>query len=196
MINDYTDEEDYDDDTDLDYVHGFLTSILCAPNLIPLNKWFGSLYGDENGETEFSSEEDSELITTNTLDLYNDIAMSLIDKTFEPYYPELSDAKDPKTAINWCAGFVVAQGLWDSSYSNDEKILELTLIVSEILSLETNQDQNLAINLDLLRENILDLSEYCRNITIGKISRSKTGRNDLCTCNSGKKYKHCCGKAK
>ena len=22
----------------------------------------------------------------------------------------------------------------------------------------------------------------------------KVGRNDLCTCGSGKKYKHCCGK--
>jgi len=32
-----------------------------------------------------------------------------------------------------------------------------------------------------------------RRVSVAKKSEPKTGRNDLCPCGSGKKYKKCCG---
>jgi preprotein translocase subunit SecA len=42
-----------------------------------------------------------------------------------------------------------------------------------------------------LRENIADGSVAKKTIVLRKAET--IGRNDLCSCGSGKKYKHCCG---
>ena len=36
-------------------------------------------------------------------------------------------------------------------------------------------------------------SETLRKDTVVKVESQKVGRNDLCPCGSGKKYKSCCG---
>lgn len=41
-------------------------------------------------------------------------------------------------------------------------------------------------------ENIRDL-EFLQNKNVKTHNATKTGRNDPCTCGSGKKYKKCCG---
>ena len=41
---------------------------------------------------------------------------------------------------------------------------------------------------------ILNMSEFLRKKRGLKIQSKKIGRNELCPCGSGKKYKKCCGR--
>jgi preprotein translocase subunit SecA len=51
----------------------------------------------------------------------------------------------------------------------------------------------------LINVKVIDSQEQDNNFAqkqnkkFNELSTKKIGRNELCPCNSGKKYKHCCG---
>ena len=84
------------------------------------------------------------------------------------------------------------------SYGQRDPLVEYK---KESFTLFKNMLDNLKINLIRVLSNLeivensdnktLDNEEREKNLE--KIASKKIGRNEPCPCNSGKKYKHCCG---
>jgi uncharacterized protein (UPF0212 family) len=62
-------------------------------------------------------------------------------------------------------------------------IVNLKAIPEEKKSVEIGSD-----------DNPIPLVQFLPDLTNTVISKKKLGRNEICTCGSGRKYKHCCGK--
>ena len=48
-------------------------------------------------------------------------------------------------------------------------------------------------NLESWKKNALEMEDQSQQTFVEETDKTKTGRNDPCPCNSGKKYKKCCG---
>ncbi len=65
--------------------------------------------------------------------------------------------------------------------------VDIDALFNQIMTAELPSEQ--------LRYNMLkEVSDIVQNVAKSKVT-GKVGRNDPCPCGSGKKYKHCCGKA-
>jgi hypothetical protein len=69
--------------------------------------------------------------------------------------------------------------------SNDNSVINLIKINEKLTEALNNDDINSIQNLTFIKAELLQ--------TINKLN-IKLGRNDICDCGSGKKYKNCCGK--
>lgn len=61
----------------------------------------------------------------------------------------------------------------------------------EELQIELSNDSEFKSNYDRLKK-FLSTGNYKHLSTV--VNKSKIGRNDVCICGSGKKYKKCCGR--
>ena len=68
-------------------------------------------------------------------------------------------------------------------------------LFEELLDKLRNQFIGLLLNIKLVSENNIERKEDETEVKkrIKSIARNTIGRNEKCPCNSGKKYKHCCG---
>ena len=65
-----------------------------------------------------------------------------------------------------------------------------------------NKNEIVKINIKLLKSDdegavkpdVMNLARFLNTRRKILIEEKKVGRNNLCPCGSGKKYKHCCGK--
>ena len=134
-------------------------------------------------------------------------AIALRDELWDPEeYPDLSDEKkeelyhsimtiqglvDPVEAMDYFEDmpdelFQEAFSGLDSELSDREAQIQIFLMASLPLAIETLQDHARVVE-----------KKRQRQLTGSKtpipIRSAKIGRNDPCPCNSGKKYKKCCG---
>lgn len=92
--------------------------------------------------------------------------------------------------------------------------VEFTLPVSECDQLSNDGSANMLIGMDVISKGDFSVSNYNGNTTMSFrfpsiqdidfvaankahqpiVKHNTQGRNDKCNCQSGKKYKHCCGK--
>ena len=121
--------------------------------------------------------------TQNAFELEKRIFLQLIDQNW-------------KTHIQYLEHLRQVVGL--RSYGQRDPLVEYK---KESFTLFKNMLDNLKINLIRVLSNLeivensdnktLDNEEREKNLE--KIASKKIGRNEPCPCNSGKKYKHCCG---
>lgn len=148
------------------------------------------------------------------------LLQSLNDKTFKPYFGE----HPPETpgldvAKEWCEGFVTALYYkienWLKENRIDEKAKqafyeEAAFICYCASPVDAGKHEGKFREIrqafqdpeNIISRSVLDLmhlfSSYESAVNQPPLlpikSESRPGRNDLCPCNSGKKYKKCCGK--
>ena len=196
-----------EDSMALDELHGFLTAVICSPQLILPSQWLPHVWGGE--EPEFTTMDVAQDITGIMMRLNNDVASWLVDGNFEPLFMEETFANgtgilDPH---GWGHGFVLGMQLQPDAW-HDEALNEALMPI--IVLSETIED-------DPKIQELLDDDEAVENlaeaipgavVTIHrhqrkhfapepgrtvKHSTAKVGRNAPCPCGSGKKYKKCCG---
>ena len=192
----------------IEYIHGMLTAILCAPEIIPPSVWLTALLEKDGKEPVFKSKEDVERLMDLLMSVYKEISKSLADDAF---YPLLSHRKDPgedqlraepETAQTWCKGFVGGLSLWETDIAQDEKVRELltpifiltdrSIITEDIPEISTKSVTQLEkYSVSAIAESVAHLREYYLLKT--KFTNKRIGRNEPCPCGSGKKYKKCCG---
>lgn len=195
-------------DTKVEYVHGILTAILCAPDMIMPSSWIPFIF---EGEPEFESIEDANYITGLLMTFYNDIAKGLQDKTFEPLLKISGKASRPEEAQPWCQGFIRGLVLWDREVTREPEVINtLTSIIMlsdsktffstrpelEKLDPEVKKEM-LESAFDNIAGDVLMLHRHQVTPAFpnpSDLPSAKVGRNDPCPCGSGKKYKKCCGR--
>jgi uncharacterized protein len=206
----------------MDVLHGYLTAIAIGPKEITLAEWLPNVWGGDDdgdddgngnahGQPRFKNDKHSQRIIGLIVRFMNEIMVTLevAPKEFEPLFCE--HEWEGKTLIEgeaWACGFWDGMALcgdqWEPIWtSNLEPLMRpLYLLGGDDLDEEDEQYiddpvkcHKLAIEIEA---NIPEIYRFWlpqRKSSVETIRRDapKVGRNDDCSCGSGKKFKKCCG---
>lgn len=201
--------------SDLD---GFLTGIAVGPELIPPSEWLPLVWGGE--APEFADEVEAKTILGSIVGRYNEILRQIEDGVLDPVF--LTDSDGMLIALGWAEGFLQAITLradaWERLFKSkrDSQLLFPVLALcgdehgGSLLGLEPDEDDAVMEEAAaFIPDCVLAIAAYWRAKGPRQVSMpftagpqrepqrasAKVGRNDLCPCGSGKKFKKCCGKA-
>lgn len=187
---------------------GYLTGLIVAPDLIPPSLWIEGLWGED--EPVFDSTEQLQSALNSVMDHYNS-TIELIDKRGPDHRPMFMDAKgnaDLEKAHIWVRGFWQAMSLAPEAWSalaQDERTEILVEPFATFVDLDAIDHGPMPDNIDEIRRNSADLiprvlpalRKLAQMRAPGTQAHTpasrKAGRNQLCPCGPGKKYKRCCG---
>lgn len=187
---------------------GYLTAIVIGPELIMPSEWLTQIW-EIWDPSAFNREEAQALLNTVMLH-YNSILHQLEEpETYLPY-GFTDDLTDPDTVLwasVWAQGFDRAFKLHPEAWLSimrDEK--NRGLIAPIMLFVERDGKPALSVTAEehaiikpqaarLIPRVIPAIRNYWRKMGGDRIPRRshRIGRNEPCPCDSGKKYKRCCG---
>jgi len=196
---------------------GFFAALIAGPETVMPSEYYREVFGGEIADTcVFTSIDEANEIFGLLMRHWNDIAGTLFNG--EVYMPLLLEDKDGLAQGNdWARGFIRGVGVrhdgWGELVSDEEH--GGCLLPMMMLCHEHDPDPDMRprpIGPEKREQVILHMAagllgayryfrehrEAYAGTTSTPESRrnvSKVGRNDLCPCGSGKKYKRCCGGA-
>ena len=205
-------ERSPEDAMTMDTLHGFLTAIAIGPQTIMPAEWLPHVWG-QDGQTvpKFKTPKEEERIVNLIMRFMNEVLVTfeVAPKEFEPLFVE--HEHEGQTLIDaeaWCWGFWEGMELRDGSWDEiwDSEVAPLMQPIYLLGADEIEEDElqlvedpvkahKLAIELEANLPAIFRFWETRRVPAVQTVKRdeSKVGRNDDCSCGSGKKYKKCCG---
>lgn len=198
-----------DTDLSISYLHGYFCAIISAPTFLMPSMWQQPLYN----KIEFKSEAQAGKIITLILRFYNEVSNQLQNNQFKPflYKHENSRLEELEIAEDWSAGYldgVDIDPMWSMLEETDKEMgLMLLPFIWTAGYGSFKEDDGVLVN-DLKGKEYKKLMfskleettrffyevwnharrEYSSNFTPAK----EQGRNEMCACGSGKKYKKCC----
>jgi len=183
---------------------GFLTGVAIGPELISPSEWLPVVWGGK--EPAFNDEAQAQSILGAIMSRYNKILAHIADGEIDPIFMETPSGD--VIAADWAEGFMQAIRLRPEAW---EKLLtsehDFTLLVP-IAALCCDEDGECLLDIgpdiedklyaeagELVPAAALAIADYWRaeKTKSQRLPKTKAGRNDLCPCGSGKKYKRCCG---
>ena len=200
----------------LSQMDGFITAIVCEPEMAPPSQWLPIVWGGED-EPEFDSEEQGLRIMELLFRLMNGISVSLAAGPggFEPllYLGEI-EGKTRRMADAWCAGFIIClewRYEWWKPFVVDKVAIRYLFPIAALVGDAKGEEFRLATDTPEKRDELIgmiplcvdNIYEFWLNYRHARpiegaadniyIPRRKIGRNQPCPCGSGRKYKKCCG---
>lgn len=200
-----------DDGMTMDALHGYLTAIAIGPEVIPLSEWLPNVWGLDGEEPKFASEKQAERIINLIARYMNEIIATFeVDpKEYEPLFCVFElNGKEMLDGETWSWGFWEGMHLrpqtWEKIKSSPLAPLlrPIYLLGAEEISEEEMKlvdDQGkchkLAQEVEAAIPHLFHYWQPIRTSSAATVKRDepKQGRNDVCNCGSGKKYKNCCG---
>ncbi|MBL8300326.1 MAG: UPF0149 family protein [Rhodanobacteraceae bacterium] len=204
------------DGMSFEMLDGYLTSVLSGPETIMPSEWLPQVWTGEEADERDGGIFDNDGEAQRVLDLlmrhYNRIAGVLAQggADFEPWIGEfeIEDGQFAAFGQEWALGYLRGIGLreasWDSLLDDPDWADDLEAV--ELLARgpddpETGAEVATQEQRDALIDNMvtfaLDAHDYWLELRLKpatlRRAAPKVGRNDPCTCGSGKKYKQCCG---
>ncbi|AOS84848.1 hypothetical protein BIU88_12350 [Chlorobaculum limnaeum] len=198
----------------LDALDGFLTALIIGPDTIARDEWLPYVWGSA-GSAEapvFQSGRQEERIVGLIVRMMNVLAHQFEESPadYAPL-PNLTtfdnDEAQRHAARSWCLGFIEGVNVRPASWQpllRDEKGSKTIFAISaasgllrDKLGLDEEKEYELW---KLIPEAVLEIRSFwmpARNQAAESAKQPKAedpGRNDLCPCGSGLKYKKCCGK--
>jgi uncharacterized protein len=194
---------------------GFFAALIAGPEIVMPSEYYREVFGGEMSDAcEFTSLDEANEILGLMMRHWNDIAGTLFKG--EVYVPLLLEDEDGMAHGNWARGFMRGMGMrhdgWLELVNDEEQggcMVPIFMLHYEHdtdpkmrpkpISPEQREDVIVHMAAGLLQayryfrahrqaKAGARTSEFRRNAP-------KVGRNDPCTCGSGKKYKKCCGGA-
>ncbi len=217
-LNQFLIAEDMPEDgMDIAMLDGFLTAIAIGPNTLPPNQWLPAIWdASDESPLKWKSAEQMEHIIGLVMRMYNDRIHDLEEDIteYEPLiYQGEMDGKTIPILDEWCMGFIRAIQLdpegWQPLIVAEPEEEGGGLLTPMLLYGSEEGWEQLKEN-ELLQERHQDFADAIGPCVIGirdywlpfrkeastyRRDNAKIGRNDLCSCGSGKKYKKCCGSA-
>lgn len=202
---------------DLVFLHGFCAALVVGPRPVLPSHWLPWVWDCEEGEAgpHFSDLDDANEVLGLVMRFHNSVADALGEEAiddFEPLFPP----GDQDGLMAWCAGFLNAflfhgeewdrlrrdEPTWFLPFHLPAKRLE----TEQDLTMEEMElfDRALPLSLRHIRDHWRDQELPPKGGSFvnpfgdppfpqPRRTGPKIGRNDLCPCGSGKKYKKCCG---
>jgi uncharacterized protein len=185
---------------------GFLTGVLVCPEMILPSEWLPVVWGGDG--PVFEDQTTANEILGLIMALYNDISSGL--QAPETYQPLIEEDIDGTFLWEfWVEGFGKAVGLRPSAWSTfkgrpeDDPAASAFMMLAALgmVARATDEDPGIYDELDeqlhyeapqMIAACVIELhNDRLLNPDL-KRRTEKVGRNDLCPCGSGKKYKTCC----
>lgn len=203
-----------DECMDISMLDGFLTAIVIGPNMIMPSQWLPQVWGETpQRPMRWDSPQQMKRIMSLVMRHMNDIIWQLTEdpEHYEPLLFEHDQEEGPVLIIDeWCTGFIRGATLdseaWQSLFESDECqgfLLPIILYGTESGWRELEEKPELEERHDefaaSLADCVLAIQDYWLPIRKAKSTirhaEPAPGRNDPCSCGSGRKFKKCCGSA-
>jgi len=197
----------------IEEVDGFFCALIAGPEIVMPSEYLSEVFGSETSETlGFNTVPEADEILGLLIRHWNEIAKSLSKR--EAYLPLLLEDENGLVHGNdWARGFIrgtrLRQEGWADLLNDDDH--SGCMIPMLMLCHEHDEDPAMRpgpISPKQREKLIMSMAAglvgayvyfrepaHPRSITPREPQqfRVKIGRNDLCPCGSGKKYKRCCG---
>jgi|CXWL01.1.fsa_nt_gi uncharacterized protein len=189
---------------------GYLAGVIVAPEMIPPSRWLEGLWGRD--QPVFDSAAQMRMVIGAVMNHYNDIAVPIRNgleslKAEQPHaYRPLFQPADSKpqhdVVRSWAAGFAKAMTLTPAAWSSLIEDDRMHALISPLVGFmdmggpafepADNIDELLDAAAAAIPRAVIVLGELAR-LRARRTRHVNTGRNDSCSCGSGRKYKFCCG---
>jgi uncharacterized protein len=200
----------------LSELDGYVTGILASPDMIVPSEWLPHVWG-ETGEAHFADQKIAEETVGAVMAHYNSIAEAMTRSLrIEPIYG-VDPNSDETMWEPWVDGFTRAMRLrprvWESLLDRSDEETRSAMIFllalqdiyigkSKLSEDEIDQIDIEAPNLipncvtTILHQSRPELAGTMAANLPGRphVAAPRPGRNDPCSCGSGRKYKQCCGR--
>jgi uncharacterized protein len=199
----------------LEELDGFLAGVLASPDMIMPGQWLPHIWshgGKPEMTPDFGSMEEYNRVLQLIMDHYNSIATSLLPGHKTGYEPILMFNEETGDAycFMWLLGFHRALATWPESWlkimnSTDPEAKHALANLQRLVSIVKGSKGLTKKQIDELAEAPDHLGEWIETLAWWRMQQSPiapvsahqafkhTGRNDLCPCGSGRKYKKCHG---
>lgn len=198
---------------------GFCAALVVCPEMILPGEWLPCVWG-QGGVASFETMDEVQKASNLIMRHYNDVAQSLMpSEEYGPIYDEDRSSGDVMWEL-WVTGFERAMRLrpdaWESIVlSGDEEAAACVNMMLALFNIAEGQSELPKESIQELSDRAADFIPYlvvtinhwtkfgatpapfpswaAANKPTAPFRNTKTGRNDLCPCGSGRKYKRCCG---
>lgn len=197
----------------LDALDGFLTALVIGPETIMPVEWLPHVWGAAGVDDSplFQSPQQAERIIGLIMRMMNVLIYQLDEHTSDymplPDLTTFDNDEAKRYAVRmWCLGFIEGMNIRPSSWQpllKNEKgastILAISIVAGVLRDKLTIDEEKEQEHWKLIPDAVLEAREFWlprRQEAIDGLKQAKTatpGRNELCPCGSGRKYKKCCG---
>lgn len=204
----------------IDTLDGYLTALALGPVTVPTSRWLPGIWGPKDSDApQFASDEQAKQITGLILRLMSGIVGTLATDpdAYEPILDSVSYEDKSREYLDgemWCYGFMAGVSLsrqdWQPLFENEaamQALLPIYLLGSDDATPQKKALTKTPAQREKLAEQIAgSVAQIYRfwqparrseheSFIPQPLARAtpKVGRNDMCPCGSGKKYKKCCG---
>lgn len=191
----------------LEMVDGFLTALAIGPETVPKPAILAEIWGTGNGQQPAWDSPEQEAHVLGLLDRHA-LGIAEMAAAKGPIEPLLASVTDDEMALEWAAGFQAGIEARASAWEPIERNKRGNNLLMAIFALTGEDDdddgaedltpearaeivEDLPILLQMIAAFWRDGAAALPGQTPAR--STKVGRNVLCPCGSGKKYKKCCG---
>ena len=191
---------------------GYLTGVVVAPSMIRPSLWMAGLWLDAEPVFDDAAQMQSVLaavgVMFNTLNAAIQRSLRRLEAErvcdYRPAFCAMDERPSHELVRAWMRGFWKAMQLAPSDWSPLLADHRTQVIIApfvgfmevggEAIELAEDIEQRLADAAEAIPRSILLLSKIAEiRASRQQPVRHKVGRNDLCPCGSGQKFKRCCG---
>lgn len=200
----------------LSELDGYVTGVLACPEMIPPSEWLPEVWG-ETGDAQFPDQKAAEETISAVMEHYNSVAGTMTRSLWiEPIY-EVDPNSDETLWEPWVDGFTRAMRLRPEAWENlldlaDDETRATMIFMMALQDIykgnsKFTDDEIDEIDLeapDLIPNCVATILHQSRPELAGAVPANRSskphkatlrpGRNDPCSCGSGRKYKLCCGR--
>lgn len=197
----------------LSSLHGFLTAIVSGPNMLPPSYWLPQLWGEEEMQPDWEEMAEVERFMGALFTMMNNIVSMLMESSQKFSAIFIGDHSYTDVS-SWCFGYIDGIGLDDEAW--DELPEHLIMKVKFLDELSVVEQRVTGKERIALNDKVVGIAEELHAYWLKQRSpqspssgrpipdnvvpirpqqsatSQKVGRNELCPCGSGKKFKKCC----
>ena len=178
---------------------GFFAALGCSPTAVPPSQWLSAMWGGDANMPEWPSRDEANNFISAVMVTYNRVVQALNSDTYAPLFSEQSDkGKRTTVADEWCRGFMRGLDLWHTLSATDalllkERLQPIHFFIGDI-DITTMSAAAIAHQQAAIASSVRYMYQHWlrERGALPVKAEPKIGRNDLCPCGSGKKFKKCC----
>lgn len=179
---------------------GFFAALGCAPETIVAEAWLAAIWGGEDYVPQWADKTEADAFVSAVLVFYNRVVRALNGDTFSALYMQ---SKTVIVANDWCQGFLRGVNMWQPLPRPEAALLEKSVRPMRLFATESGQQSLAKMSAQDVASAQREVEDSVRAMHLHWLKprddkrtpvlvTSKVGRNELCACGSGKKFKKCC----
>jgi uncharacterized protein len=196
----------------LEMLDGYLAAVVICPTVLLADDWMPAVWSADEEEASFGSSGGMQRAIRLVLGYYNELVTTIGGEDgWEPFCYAGSSADELSVGEEWIEGFMQGLELWPADWTQRVPAHEAVAVTAGLEALVLpweNADDSVADSVRLqwladARDAVVEIRARWMDLDLPQprplaldtpaLVRPPAGRNDLCPCGSGKKFKKCCG---